>query len=335
MARTSDPIRVGLVNCDNRAYWYGAIFEDIDPEAFCAFDNAKYHHFTFYSCVELRNRRAEGFKLVKVYDEDPEAAERFRQAMGGRLVVCSKLDDVSNDMDLVFICNAHGTGAKNLSLAAPGLKKGVATFIDRPFAESIEGALAMIKLAEEHGAPLLSCSHMSMLPQAAHFKRRIAEIDVVRRGTVIGHGPEPGAMADSLALAMNLFGSGVQAVESMGAWPMELLHLRYDDKEAKYGWDILVTNTAFQAARSAIFAFANGIGEIHFDGANDFNYPEGGWAVMEALRKMVASGESPIPHDDMVAAVAISQKAREVHNTGRWANVGEVSSQKQGDLSRP
>ena len=148
------------------------------------------------------------------------------------------------------------------------------------------------------------------------------------RGTVIGHGPEPGAIADSIALAMDIFGSGVAAVESMGAWPMELLHLRYEDKEKNQGWDVLVTNTAFQAARSAIFAFANGVGEIHFHGANDFNYPEGGWAVMEALKKMVASGESPIPQDDMVAAVAVAETAREVHNTGRWAEVGKVGSEK-------
>jgi len=328
MARTSDPIRVGLVNCDNRAYWYGAIFEDIDPEAFCAFDNAKYHHFTFYNCVELRNRKAEGFKLVKVYDEDPEAAERFRQAMGERPVVSSNLGDVSNGVDLVFICNALGSGAKNLSLAAPGLKKGVPTFIDRPFAETTKDARAMIRLAKKHGAALLSCSHTTMLPQAELFKRRMAEIDMAFRGTVIGHGPEPAAIADTLALALNIFGSGVKALESMGAWPMEILHLRYEDQEANHGWDVLVTNTEFQAARSALFAYANGVGEIHFDGANDFNYPEGGWAVMEALRKMVTSGQSPIPHDDMVAAVAVAEAAREVHNTGRWAGVGNVGSQK-------
>ena len=325
MAGTSDPIRVGLINCDNRAYWYGAIFEDIDPEAFCAFDNAKYHHFTYFKHVELKNRKAEGFKLANVYDEDREAAEQFRQAMGGRPAVCSRLDDVSEGVDVVFICNAQGTGAGNLSLAAPGLKKGVATFIDRPFAESTEDARAMVNLANEHDAPLLSCSHMSMLPQAAHFKRRMAEIDVVRRGTVIGHGPESGAMADSLALAMNLFGSGVRAVESMGAWPMELLHLRYDDQERKAGWDILVTNTAFQAARSAIFAYANGVGEIHFDEANDFNFPEGGRAVMEALKEMVRSGASPMSWDDMVVAVAIAEKAREVHNTGEWGQLGQAT----------
>ena len=327
MASTSDPIRVGLVNCDNRAYWYGAIFEDIDPEAFCAFDNAKYHHLTFYSCVELRNRKAEGFKLVKVFDADPQAAERFRQAMGGRPVVCADLDDVSDDVDLVFICNAFGTGANNLSLAAPGLKKGVPTFIDRPFAETTKDARTMIRLAKKHAAPLLSCSHTTMLPQAELFKRRMAEIDMAFRGTVIGHGPEPGPIADSLALALNLFGSGVKELESMGAWPMELLHLRYDDKKANNGWDVLVTNTEFQADRSALFAYANGVGEIHFDGANDFNYPEGGFAVMEALREMVASGESPIPYRDMLETVAIPEKAREVHNTGRWARVAGDKSQ--------
>ncbi|MFH0962463.1 MAG: Gfo/Idh/MocA family oxidoreductase [Planctomycetota bacterium] len=321
MARKSRPIRVGLVNCDNRAYWYGAIFEDIDPEAFCAFDNAKYHHFTFYSSPELRNRKAEGFQLVKVYDENPAAAERFRQAMGARPVVCSNLENVSDAVDLVFICNASGAGTNNLSLARPGLKKGVPTFIDRPFAETTKDGRAMINLARSNRAPLLSCSHVTMLPQAALFKHRFPEIGLVRRGTVIGHGPEPGAVADSLALALTVFGSDVKAVESMGAWPMELLHLKYDDEKTKHGWDVLVTNTAFQADRSALFAFANGVGEIHFDQANDFYFPEGGWAVMEALKGMVRSRKPPVPYGEMLQAVAVAEKARRVHNTGRWANL--------------
>ena len=111
MARESDAIEVGLIRADNRAYWYGAIFEDISPEAFCAFDNAKYHHFTYYNCVELEHRKAEGFKLAKVYDENRAAAERFRHAMGDRPVVCSDINELSEGVDLVFICNAFGTGA--------------------------------------------------------------------------------------------------------------------------------------------------------------------------------------------------------------------------------
>ena len=191
----------------------------------------------------------------------------------------------------------------------------------------------MIELAEQNGAPLLSCSHVRMLPQAELFKRRMVEIKVLRRATVIGHGPEPGPMADSLAIALCLFGDSVHSVESMGAWPMEILHLYYEDELAGHAWDVLVTNTAFRADRSALFAYANGWDEIYFDGgandffggANDFTYPEGGYAVMQAIKRMVASGKPPIPYDRMLAPLRVAEAARAAHNTGQWVPIHNPS----------
>jgi hypothetical protein len=322
MARKTAPIRVGLIRCDQRAFWYGAIFDDVDPLRFSAYDNAAYHHFTYYSSVELRHRRAEGFQLVKVFDPDPEAAERVALAFHGRPKVCSTLEEVSEGVDLVFIANASGSGEDHLKLARPGIRKGVPTFVDRPLADSLQAARALINLAKRHQAPLLSCSHLTMLPHAARFKARFPEVGPLKRGVIIGQGLEPTAIADGIALALHLFGPGVESVESMGRWPLELLHLQYHDQKAGHQVPVLVVNSHLQADRHAVFASAHGYaGRIYSDPMDDFAFPEGGLAVLNVLQEMVQTGHPPLPYEALLESVAIAEVGQEVHNQGTFGSL--------------
>ena len=201
-------INVGLIGCGKRALWYGAIFDDIDPNAYAALDPFAYHHMTYYQHVELQIPRATGFRLVKIYDRDPQAARRTADAFRSRPEVCATLDDVSKGVDLVFIANDSGDGSAHLDLAKPGLDKGIPTFIDRPFAAALKDAKAIVSLARRNGPPLFSCSHLRMLPQAARFKARFAEIGPVEAAAVQGGGPSPAHIADAIELALFLFGDG-------------------------------------------------------------------------------------------------------------------------------
>ena len=329
MAKKKEKIRVGMIRCDERALWYGAIFDNIDPIAYDAWDPAPYHHMTYYSCVELAIDRARGFKLAKVYDPDRKRAEKFAAAFRGRMEVAKSLDDVTNDVDLVFIANASGDGRDHLRLAAPGLKKGIPTFIDRPFARTVKDAKAMIALASRKRAPLLSCSHMRMLPQADFFKARYQEIGSVDSGSVQGRGPNPGLIADGVELALHLFGDDfkgkVDSVQSMGAWPNEIMLVRYQNRKTGRTLQAFVINSHGGAYRNNFWAKAiSARAHVNTDDLDYFVQPEGGLAVMNGIKNMIKTGKPPISYQEMIEAVAVMEAGRRSHNKARMVPVSRV-----------
>jgi hypothetical protein len=243
-------------------------------------------------------------------------------------MMCGDLDEVSEDVDLVFIANESGDGSDHRTLARPGLLKGVPTFIDRPFAFTVRDARAMVSLARRKRTPLLSCSHMRMLPHAARFKARFAELNTVEVGTVQGHGPNPAHMADGIELALFLFGDEfrgrVDSVQSMGAWPLEIMHVRYagakkvllvTGERAKRTREVVVVNSHTSAARYALWATAiSFIKPIDSPDLDAFVQPVGGLAVMNALQTMVRTGEPSLPYAQMIESVAVAEAGRKAHN---------------------
>ena len=79
-------------------------------------------------------KKVDGFELVKLWDEDHEVAELASRVFLNKPMVCDSFEQVSDHVDLVFIADCNGDGSDHLKLATPGLEKGVATFIDKPFA---------------------------------------------------------------------------------------------------------------------------------------------------------------------------------------------------------
>ena len=322
MARKTGKIRVGMIRCDKRALWYGAIFDKIDPDAYAELDPPAYHHLTYYSLLELCHKRATGFRLAKVYDRDVTAAARMAAAFGGRPEVCTKLDEVSEGVDLVFIANESGDGRDHLRLATPGLDKNVPTFIERPLARSVKDAKALFRLAGRKQTPLLSCSHLRLLPHAQRFKTRFGELAGVERGVVQGHGPNMAHIADGIQLALFLFGDdfagGVESVQSMGQGPLETVLLTYTKPRSERMLRALVVNTHCGGARLAFHATASGnFRPIHLDDLDRFIQAEGGLAVMNAIKKMLRNGKSPITENEMVEPVAVMEAARKSHNKPR------------------
>jgi Oxidoreductase family, NAD-binding Rossmann fold len=314
-------INVGLIGCGTRALWYGAIFGDIDPDAYAKLAPGAYHHMTYYMHVEPQVPRAKGFRLTKIYDPDADAAKRIAAAFRGTPDVCESIDDVSKNVDLVFIANDAGDGSGHVSLAEPGLRRGVPTFVDRPFAATVKDAKAMIRLAKRNGAPLLSCSHMRMLPQAARFKARFAEVGPIDQGVVAGSGANPAHVADGVELALFLFGDEflgrAASVQSMGASPFEVALIEFAKGKAGRSLQVLLHNAAahdgsapptFTAKATSQFA---PVDSPDFDA---FAQTEGGVGVMEALKRMVATGEAPYPHQALVEPIAVMEAGRISHN---------------------
>ena len=317
-------INVGLIGCNRRALWYGAIFDKIDPNAYADLAPSEYHHMTYYNLTELRIPQAKGFRLAKVYDPEPDAAATVGAAFRTKPEVCKRLEDVCDGVDLVFIANESGDGKANLKYASAALGKGVPTFVDRPFAATVKDAKAMIALARRKRTPLLSCSHMRMLPGAAHFRNRFAELDPVESGMVQGHGPNPAHMADGVELAVFLFGEEfrgrAECVQSMGDWPLEIMHVKFSKRfrKAERVLQTAVINSHTSATRYAFWAKASSLKTpVDSPDLDAFAQPAGGLAVMNALKEMVQTGRSPLSPAEMVEPVAVMQAGRRSHNKAR------------------
>ncbi|NUQ69241.1 MAG: Gfo/Idh/MocA family oxidoreductase [Chthonomonadales bacterium] len=96
---------------------------------------------------------------------------------GIRLV--SKPEELLGDIDAVMIESQQG--ARHLMRSKPFLEAGLPTFVDKPFAETVAQADAMIRLAARCHAPLMSCSALRYAPEVIDAVQKTREL-----GPIIG-----------------------------------------------------------------------------------------------------------------------------------------------------
>ena len=162
----SKPIRVGLIRCDTHGAYFAPLMTQHDPTLFDQPvpmdqpDDIHYtwmaggNHYYFYTAYpdprQMTVPFIEGFDLVKLYDEHRTAAETLARVCMGRPQVCDDFEQVSNDVDLVFIADCNYDGSDHGKLATPGIEKGVPTFIDKPLASDTAGVKTILDLARRH-----------------------------------------------------------------------------------------------------------------------------------------------------------------------------------------
>ena len=341
---TRDKTRLGIVRCDTHGYYFGIMMDDCDPMRLLEINFVVHFYATdIYDPRKLSKiPRIPGFEIAKCYDYDAQSAREFSQAFNGRPVVCQSLEEVAEDIDAVFISDCDGGGGDHLKLATPFLKKGIPTFVDKPFASTFKDARAMIDMATEHGAPLLNSSILSQVPVADQFKSRFQEIAPVGLGVVKGVGgafsQELGGEAiaggleerlayiiHGIALGLNLFGRGVEWVEAMGVLPLEYLHMHLKD-----GVEILVMNTSVELLPESCSFFAEAYskyGAIHSPAIGDPQFIAGGGKIVELFKQMIDTGKPPIPYDQILEHIAVVEAAQIAQRTGKRVYIEEVLKQ--------
>ena len=137
MGDRTNIIRVGIIRCDTHGMYYGALIDKHDPvllrDPLKGKKPGKYTwqtggvHFLFYQFYTDRTRMTvpteDGFQIVKIWDEDIQAAQTFSAVFYNKPQICKTFEEVSGDVDLIFIADCNGEGSDHLKLAAPGLKK--------------------------------------------------------------------------------------------------------------------------------------------------------------------------------------------------------------------
>lgn len=84
----------------------------------------------------------------------PAYTAQIRDEFGVRMT--DRLEEVAEEADAIMLLTVDGRlHLEQLAAVAP---YGKPVFVDKPFALASRDALAMIRIAEEHGVPLMSCS---------------------------------------------------------------------------------------------------------------------------------------------------------------------------------
>ncbi len=334
-----EKIRVGLIRCDMHGMYYSALMAEHDPlrlqkpmedSAGAPYSwmtgGAHFYFYTFYSDpARMTVPRLHDFEIVRVWDEHPGVGEVFAEVFTSRPRVCDEVHEVSDDVDLVLVADCNYDGADHLELARPGLEKGVPTFIDKPLANNLENANAIVDLARRHNAPMLSRSILNTLPQARQFAARLPEVGNLEFVSIRGGGPSLAGQIHAICLAQNLFGPGVRAVESMGENTGGFMHLIYPGETRFPRCGAMLSCDTGDTCHCAFYASAFGnMGDIHSAPLGDYVFPYGACENIKLIRKMVETRRSPVAYPEILESVAVSEAAGRAHNTGKQVSLQEI-----------
>lgn len=322
-------IRVGMIGCDLHALYYGVLMEKHDPFTMRSIGRGQAAFFYMYlhynDATVMTAPRVSGLTITRVWDRDPQAAQDAAAIFLGRPVVCDSFEDCSDDVDLVFIPDCNGDGSDHLQLATPGLRKGVPTFVDKPFAWCLEDVRAMVALADRSAAPVMSLSILRTVPHARYFRDRLQEIAPVGFGCIKGAGGTLAGQIHTISLAQHVFGSGVQAVDCMGPTELAYLHTDYGGRSDRPQRGVMLNCDSGPTYHCSLYVSAfSDKGAIHSGQIGDFEFPWGAAAILQLCKRMVRSGRAPVPREEMLECIAIAQAGRLAQKLGRRVGLDEV-----------
>lgn len=362
--KSKGPIRLGLVRCDTHGYYFGAFLQKFNPALLMQHNKIVHYYATdWYDEKHCILPRVGGFEIAACYDYDQEAAGLFSETFGGKPKVCGNLDEMAGEVDAVFIGDCDGGGGDHLKLARPFLKKGMPTFVDKPFALTLKDAKAIVALARKHRAPLFNSSILSQVPAADAFRKRLDEIlppasdwtalsqaavgmETTPNGVTglmgvvkgvggaisqenLGQRDALGGIEDRLAyiihgvaLAINIFGNGVEWVEAMGGLPLETLRMHL-----KNGRDVLVLNPGVDVfpERCSFYVEAySKMGAIHSGPIGDPHFLRGGHRILLKFRDMIRTGKPPFDYADILEHIAVVEAGQIAQRTGKRVEVAAV-----------
>ena len=327
------PIRVGLIGCDTHGMWFGPQMQKHDSLLFSLpvpMDQpSKYswmrggNHYYFYTYygnpTHMTAPFVDGFEIVKVWDKDRDAAELAAKIFNSSPEVCESFEQVSDDVDLVFIADCNGDGHDHLKLATPGLKKGIPTFVDKPFAHRMADVVALLKLAEENDAPIMSLSIIQTLPETREFANRLDELEEVHFGTIQGGGTSRAGLIHTICYAIAIYGSNVESVRVVKSPSHTSIHLDWGSQPNRPQKGVMINCDIGRTWHGSMHMSAygpGGRGAIHNQGAGSWEYPQGSAEILRLIKKMVETGKTQGPVNQMIEAVAIADAAEAAMKAG-------------------
>ncbi len=270
-------------------------------------------------------------KITHYYDADPKMAGPFIEAFPG-VKAARSLDDMVSEVDAVWLGDASGYGEDHFDLVAPGLRKGLPTFCDKPIGGTVAGTRKILEFARKHRAPILSSSlfRHEWGMEAALRKRddgKLGPIQYVIADLQSGYSLD-GWMIYGQHPAwavMTLLGPGVDAVSMYARGNACHALVTYRDRmpaEIWYGrpdetFEYNHTAVYFQKKR---YEFTPAI-----EGDFWYGHHYEMFRLAATFRDMVKTRKEPIPHQEILEVTAIIHAgARSLKEKSRLVSLAEV-----------
>jgi predicted dehydrogenase len=253
-------------------------------------------------------------RVTCVWDKEPGVAEKLAAEYGIDRVAASP-EDVAGSVDAILVLD-DGT-MQHQRQARPSLERGMPTFVDKPLSPDPAEAAELVALARRHDAPFMSCSALRFARELIDARAQLDAIKPFAAACAVGpheliyYGIHP------CELLQAAIGSGVRAVQNVGAEGRHIVRLFYGDE------------------RSAVLQVFEDIGYVFHLNV----YGKGGWVSFavadhqffytETMRQFVAmcrGGAAPFPPEDTLEIIETLWCARKsAQEGGRIVRLEEVS----------
>jgi predicted dehydrogenase len=165
-------------------------------------------------------------KIAVVWDEDRAAAEELARVFG--------IGHVANDYEEVLLhCDgviiADDVTLNHCRQAPFFLERGIPTFIDKPLAPDAKTAAALIELASEHNAPLMSGSALRYAAETQELRDDPNLLGKIELATAVGPNELYFYGIHPLELAHSIMGSGISTVQNIGDDQQDIVKIQYHD----------------------------------------------------------------------------------------------------------
>lgn len=258
------------------------------------------HAAAFSKLINVDGILGKEGRVTAVWGEEEHRTHEVAE-IGGIGEVVAQPADLLGNVDAVMVLARHGSLHAKLSL--PFLEAGVAAFIDKPLAASVDDCRRMIAAARSSGAPLTSFSTLRFAPATEALLERVAGIGSVRAAHLAGpcdfesRYDGPYFYANHIVeVTLRLLGEDVQSVSATRSGRNVVAQLIFSDEE--------IATLAFLANATRQFhATAYGSEGIVAQeiGGGDDSYSQG----MRIFHEMVKSRQGPLSAEQMMLPIAI------------------------------
>ncbi len=271
-------------------------------------------------------------QITHYYDRDPRAAAPFTEAFPG-VRVARSLEDMVREVDAVWMGDASGYGEDHFDLVAPGLRRGLPTFCDKPIGGTVAGTRKILAFARKHNAPIMSSSlfRHEWGMEAALRKRDTNEFGPIE---YVVASVQSGYSLDGWMIygqhpawtVMTLLGPGVDAVSMYARGNASHALVTYRDRMPAEIW-FGRPNEIFEYCHTAVH-FQKKRYEYTPSIEGDFWYGHHYemFRMAATFREMVRTKREPIPHQEIEEVTAIVHAAaRSLREKSRLVALAELT----------
>lgn len=259
------------------------------------------------------NRRIEGARVVKIWDPDIESAKLLADICAVDHVADSA-EACCEGVDAVLIVD-DGSG-EQWRYAEHSLRKGVATFCDKPLAMTAKEAAAMVKLVRETKTPFMSSSSLRFVPDIIKLREELPQLGEVHLASVACGNDLVYYGIHALSMAYAVLGKGFTSAMNVGKPGANLARLRFGDQR-----DVMLIVADREVMRAGY--------QINL-------YGEKGWRsvtpdlkdlyayLLEAFLGQVRTGKEVVPVEEEAELIAALEAAHRSLELGREVGIEEV-----------